>query len=85
MLTFRINYEIQGVVQNMGKEQFLGMYLAGGVISSFSSYLYKAFTSQAGLSLGAVSLCIHLNIFNFVQSSQCLIIFFSSQVPLWVF
>lgn len=39
----------------MGKEQFLGMYLAGGVISSFSSYLYKVFAAQASLSLGAVS------------------------------
>ncbi|XP_077293806.1 rhomboid family intramembrane serine protease rho-7 [Arctopsyche grandis] len=42
-----------GVVQNMGKEQFLGMYLAGGVISSFASYLHKAITCQASLSLGA--------------------------------
>lgn len=43
-------------VMSLGKEQFLGLYLAAGVISSFSSYMLKAMTKTAGLSLGAVSL-----------------------------
>lgn len=42
-----------GAVASLGKEQFLGLYLSAGVISSFSSYLYKTLTKQPGLSLGA--------------------------------
>lgn len=42
-------------VMSLGKEQFLGLYLAAGVISSFASYALKATTATAGLSLGAVS------------------------------
>lgn len=42
-----------GAVASLGKEQFLGLYLSAGAFSSMSSYLYKAVTSQAGLSLGA--------------------------------
>lgn len=45
-------------VMSLGKEQFLGLYLAAGVISSFSSYILKAMTTTAGLSLGAVSFLI---------------------------
>lgn len=41
---------------SLGKEQFLALYLSAGVISSFASYLFKAVTKQAGLSLGAVSI-----------------------------
>lgn len=41
---------------SLGQEQFLGLYLAAGVISSFSSYVFKAMTTTAGLSLGAVSI-----------------------------
>lgn len=43
-------------VEDLGKEQFLGLYLAGGVISSFISYLYKFVKSQHTLSIGAVSI-----------------------------
>lgn len=43
-----------GAVQTLGPEQFLGLYLTGGVLSSFASYLYKAAVAQPGLSLGAV-------------------------------
>lgn len=42
-----------GAVDRMGKEQFLGLYLSAGVISSFTSYMYKVFSNQPGLSLGA--------------------------------
>ncbi|XP_049887306.1 presenilins-associated rhomboid-like protein, mitochondrial [Pectinophora gossypiella] len=37
----------------LGKEQFVAMYLSGGVISSFASFLYKVMVNQPGLSLGA--------------------------------
>lgn len=46
-------------VMTLGTEQFLGLYLAAGVLSSFSSYILKAMTSTAGLSLGAVSLLVY--------------------------
>ncbi|KAJ3633974.1 hypothetical protein MTP99_010886 [Tenebrio molitor] len=42
-----------GAVHSLGKEQFLGLYLGAGVISSFTSYVYKVVTKQPGLSLGA--------------------------------
>lgn len=42
-----------GAVAALGKEQFLGLYLSAGVISSFTSYIYKVITKQPGLSLGA--------------------------------
>lgn len=49
---------IAGAVASLGKEQFLGLYLGAGVISSFTSYIYKTITKQPGLSLGAVCLYI---------------------------
>lgn len=42
-----------GAVHSLGKEQFLGLYMSAGVISSFTSYLYKFATKAPGLSLGA--------------------------------
>lgn len=42
-----------GAVDQLGKEQFLGLYLSAGVISSFTSYAYKILANQPGLSLGA--------------------------------
>ncbi|RZC34491.1 presenilins-associated rhomboid-like protein, mitochondrial [Asbolus verrucosus] len=42
-----------GAVHSLGKEQFLGLYLGAGVISSFTSYVYKVVIKQPGLSLGA--------------------------------
>lgn len=42
-----------GAVHGLGKEQFLALYLSAGVISSFTSFLYKVVTKQPGLSLGA--------------------------------
>lgn len=42
-----------GAVASLGKEQFLGLYLSAGVISSFTSYVFKTVTRQPGLSLGA--------------------------------
>ncbi|PSN32127.1 Presenilins-associated rhomboid-like protein [Blattella germanica] len=41
-----------GAVASLGKEQFLGLYISAGVISSMTSYLHKVF-SKPGLSLGA--------------------------------
>ncbi|XP_055389279.1 presenilins-associated rhomboid-like protein, mitochondrial isoform X2 [Condylostylus longicornis] len=40
-------------VASLGKEQFLGLYLSAGVISSLASYIFKAACNQPGLSLGA--------------------------------
>ncbi|XP_055678587.1 presenilins-associated rhomboid-like protein, mitochondrial [Lutzomyia longipalpis] len=40
-------------VHALGREQFLGLYLSAGVMSSLASYIYKIGTKQAGLSLGA--------------------------------
>ncbi|XP_045760919.1 presenilins-associated rhomboid-like protein, mitochondrial [Maniola jurtina] len=40
-------------IASLGKEQFVAMYLSAGVISSFTSFLYKVMLSQPGLSLGA--------------------------------
>ena len=54
-------------VEDLGKEQFLGLYLAGAVISSFTSYLYKICRSQHTLSIGAVSKNLSIiinNLFN---------------------
>lgn len=45
-------------VMSLGMEQFLGLYLCAGVISSLSSYLFKTAIGTAGLSLGAVKLFI---------------------------
>ncbi|XP_069354453.1 presenilins-associated rhomboid-like protein, mitochondrial isoform X2 [Maniola hyperantus] len=40
-------------IASLGKEQFVAMYLSAGVISSFTSFLYKVVLNQPGLSLGA--------------------------------
>lgn len=42
-----------GAVASLGKEQFLGLYISAGVISTMSSYFHKAVMKQPGLSLGA--------------------------------
>lgn len=42
-----------GAVATLGKEQFLGMYLGAGVISSLTSHLYKVMLRSPGRSLGA--------------------------------
>ncbi|KAK6633245.1 hypothetical protein RUM44_003846 [Polyplax serrata] len=42
-----------GAVQDLGKEQFVALYLSSAVVSSFASYLYKVVRSQTGPSLGA--------------------------------
>lgn len=48
-----LNSFAPGAVALLGKEQFLAMYLSGGVISSFTSYVHKIFTRRAAMSLGA--------------------------------
>uniref|UniRef100_A0A6B2EGT5 rhomboid protease n=1 Tax=Phlebotomus kandelakii TaxID=1109342 RepID=A0A6B2EGT5_9DIPT len=40
-------------IHALGREQFLGLYLSAGVVSSLASYIYKTGVRQAGLSLGA--------------------------------
>lgn len=40
---------------SLGTEQFLGVYMAAGVVSSLASYVMKASVGAAGMSLGAVS------------------------------
>ncbi|XP_075743562.1 rhomboid family intramembrane serine protease rho-7 isoform X2 [Rhipicephalus microplus] len=37
----------------LGREQFLAMYISGGVVSSLASYLNKVATRRAAMSLGA--------------------------------
>lgn len=41
------------IVSLLGQEQFMAVYLSAGVISTFSSYLYKTATGRLGASLGA--------------------------------
>lgn len=41
---------------SLGTEQFLGLYMGAGVLASLASYLLKASTGAAGMSLGAVGL-----------------------------
>lgn len=50
-----IMFFFTAAVAALGKEQFVGMYLSAGVVSSFTSFLYKVVANQPGLSLGAVS------------------------------
>ncbi|XP_055697019.1 presenilins-associated rhomboid-like protein, mitochondrial [Phlebotomus papatasi] len=40
-------------IHALGREQFVGLYLSAGVVSSLASYIYKTGVRQAGLSLGA--------------------------------
>ncbi|XP_051554387.1 presenilins-associated rhomboid-like protein, mitochondrial [Myxocyprinus asiaticus] len=41
------------IVSLLGREQFLALYLSGGVISTFISYVLKTATGRLGPSLGA--------------------------------
>lgn len=61
-----------GAVNSLGKEQFLGLYLTGGVFSSLTSYAYKAVVSQPGLSLGAVSQNPTVKLFQIKKKDSCL-------------
>ena len=47
-------HSFSAAVNGLGREQFVALYLSGGVISSFASYLYKIATARPGFSLGAV-------------------------------
>ncbi|KAJ8871750.1 hypothetical protein PR048_028087 [Dryococelus australis] len=44
---------LYGACASLGKEQFVALYLAGGMLASMSSYLHKCITAKPGLSLGA--------------------------------
>lgn len=65
-----------GAVASLGKEQFLGVYITAGVISSMSSYFHKAIMKQSALSLGAVSFIIYAGltciVLCFIQSAGLL-------------
>ncbi|KAK7162567.1 hypothetical protein R3I93_006791 [Phoxinus phoxinus] len=41
------------IVSMLGREEFLALYLSGGVISTFVSYVFKTTTGRLGPSLGA--------------------------------
>lgn len=40
-------------ISALGKEQFVGLYLTAGVVSSLASYCYKVGLGHVGLSIGA--------------------------------
>lgn len=67
-----------GAVSALGKEQFLAMYMSGGMVSAFTSYLYKAALKRPNPSLGAVSRFVnhqhylHLNIL-YTFTFKCLL------------
>lgn len=57
-------HSFSAATNSLGREQFLGLYLSAGVISSFASYALKIVSANPGYSLGAVSLknffCVYL-------------------------
>lgn len=46
-------HSFSAAANSLGREQFLGLYLSAGVISSYASYLFKYATKAPGYSLGA--------------------------------
>ncbi|XP_021929441.1 presenilins-associated rhomboid-like protein, mitochondrial isoform X2 [Zootermopsis nevadensis] len=50
---FVLHSFLSGAVASLGKEQFLGLYMSAGVISSMSSYFHKSLIKKPGFSLGA--------------------------------
>lgn len=61
---FVLHSFITPAVQLLGSEQFLAVYLSAGVVSSFSSMVYKVATKGTGLSLGASgAICCVLGMF----------------------
>jgi len=53
-LILRCPFCLIGVVDNLGKEQFIALYLTSGVIAAFSSQVFRVLMKQSTLSLGAV-------------------------------
>lgn len=71
-------------VTELGREQFLALYLTSGVVSSFSSYLYKATVGIKDPSLGAVSIYIKSYISNvFIHTNICTIVRSNNGCP-WI-
>ena len=64
-------------VNCLGPEQFLAVYLSGGVVSSLASMTYKVATRSVGLSLGASgAICCVVGMFaTFQPDAQLSIIF----------
>lgn len=46
-------HSFSSAVNSLGYEQFIALYLSAGVLSSFTSYAFKALTYSPGYSLGA--------------------------------
>ncbi|CAF4314009.1 unnamed protein product, partial [Adineta steineri] len=46
------------IIQIFGKEQFAAVFVSGGVVSSWLSYVFKIVTKTPNISLGAVSINI---------------------------
>ncbi|MCL4124109.1 UNVERIFIED_CONTAM: hypothetical protein GTU68_063388 [Idotea baltica] len=54
VMNMYVLHSFSGAIGNsLGKEQFVGFYLAGGVFSSFLSQFFKLMTNSIGPSLGA--------------------------------
>lgn len=57
---FVLHSFMQPAVTTLGSEQFVFMYLGGGMLSSLTSYMYKTTIGHFGPSLGAVRIvCYH--------------------------
>uniref|UniRef100_A0A673L730 rhomboid protease n=1 Tax=Sinocyclocheilus rhinocerous TaxID=307959 RepID=A0A673L730_9TELE len=72
------------IINMMGKEQFMALYLSAGVISTFASYVSKTAMGRFGPSLGAsgaimavLALCLHdghiLMIFSCQQALKAIV------------
>lgn len=48
-------HSFSAAANSLGREQFLGLYLSAGVVSTLASYMFKVATASPGYSLGAVS------------------------------
>lgn len=46
-------HSFSSAVNSLGTEQFMALYLSAGVLSSYTSYLFKVMTYTPGYSLGA--------------------------------
>lgn len=55
MANMYVLHSFSAAANGLGQEQFLGLYMSAGVISSFASYALKIATANPGYSLGAVS------------------------------
>lgn len=69
---FVLHSFMRPAVETLGQEQFLMVYLGGGMLSSLTSYVYKSAILQFGHSLGAVCksvICFAIIFRNFNRTS----------------